>query len=152
MSNSATSVPRNYRHRNQRQRGFTLVEVMVALAVVAIALPALLVTLNQHVDATGYLRDKSMAQMVAANKFEELRILSRAGQSLLQGKESGVSSMAGREWYWWLESQPTEANNFYRVAIDVAADEEQGATPLFTLVAFLSADLRAETETGVEGE
>ena len=152
MSNSATSVPGNYRHRNQRQRGFTLVEVMVALAVVAIALPALLVTLNQHVDATGYLRDKSMAQMVAANKFEELRILSRAGQSLLQGKESGVSSMAGREWYWWLESQPTEANNFYRVAIDVAADEEQGATPLFTLVAFLSADLRAETETGVEGE
>ena len=152
MSNSATSVPGNYRHRNQRQRGFTLVEVMVALAVVAIALPALLVTLNQHVDATGYLRDKSMAQMVAANKFEELRILSRAGQSLLQGKESGVSSMAGRQWYWWLESQPTEANNFYRVAIDVAADEEQGATPLFTLVAFLSADLRAETETGVEGE
>jgi len=148
MSNSATSVPGNYRHRNQRQRGFTLVEVMVALAVVAIALPALLVTLNQHVDATGYLRDKSMAQMVAANKFEELRILSRAGQSLLQGKESGVSSMAGREWYWWLESQPTEANNFYRVVIDVAADEEQGATPLFTLVAFLSADLRAETETG----
>ena len=154
MSNAATSVPGNYRHRNQPQRGFTLVEVMVALAVVAIALPALLVTLNQHVDATGYLRDKSMAQMVAANKFEELRILSRAGQSLLQGKESGVSSMAGREWYWWLESEPTEANNFYRVAIDVAADEEQGATPLFTLVAFLSADLRAdpETETGVEGE
>ena len=154
MSNSATSVPGNCRHRNQRQRGFTLVEVMVALAVVAIALPALLVTLNQHVDATGYLRDKSMAQMVAANKFEELRILSRAGESLLQGKESGVSSMAGREWYWWLESQPTEANNFYRVAIDVAADEEQGATPLFTLVAFLSADLRADpgTETGLEGE
>ena len=154
MSNSALSVPGNCRHRNLRQRGFTLVEVMVALAVVAIALPALLVTLNQHVDATGYLRDKSMAQMVAANKFEELRILSRAGQSLLQGKESGVSSMAGREWYWWLESQPTEANNFYRVAIDVATDEEQGATPLFTLVAFLSADLRVdpETETGVEGE
>ena len=152
MSDSATSVPGNYRHGTQHQRGFTLVEVMVALAVVAIALPALLVTLNQHVDATGYLRDKSMAQMVAANKFEELRILSRAGQSLLQGKESGVSSMAGRQWYWWLESQPTEANNFYRVAIDVAADEEQGATPLFTLVAFLSADLRAETETGVEGE
>ena len=155
MNNDATWLPGIRRQRNQQQVGFTLVEVMVALAVVAIALPALLVTLNQHVDATGYLRDKSMAQMVAANKFEELRILSRAGQSLLQGKESGVSSMAGREWYWWLESEPTEANNFYRVAIDVAADEEQGATPLFTLVAFLSADLRVdpetETGTGVEG-
>ena len=84
--------------------------------------------------------------MVAANKLEELRILSRASQSLLQGKDSGVSAMAGRDWYWWLDSQPTEADNFYRVEIDVAADEEQGETPLFTLVAFLSADLRADPE------
>jgi general secretion pathway protein I len=53
------------------ERGFTLVEVMVALAVVAIALPALLVALSQHVDGTGYLRDKSLAQMVAANKLAE---------------------------------------------------------------------------------
>lgn len=152
MNSGAAWRPRISRQRNLRQAGFTLVEVMVALAVVAIALPALLVTLNQHVDATGYLRDKSMAQMVAANKFEELRILSRAGQSLLQGKESGVSSMAGRDWYWWLESQPTEANNFYRVSIDVATDEEQAGTPLYSLVAFLSADLRADPDAVVEGE
>lgn len=149
MNDAASFV--SVRYRREHQSGFTLVEVMVALAVVAIALPALLVTLNQHVDATGYLRDKSMAQMVAANKLEELRILSRAGQSLLRGKDSGVSSMAGREWYWWLESQPTEADNFYRVTIDVGVDEEQGEAPLYTLVAFLSADLRVDSGTVVEG-
>lgn len=140
-------------HRGQRsaQAGFTLVEVMVALAVVAVALPALLVTLYQHVDATGYLRDKSMAQMVAANKFEELRILSRAGRSLLQGQDSGVATMAGRQWYWWLDSQPTEADNFYRVEIEVGAEEEQGEAPLFTLVAFLSADLRGDEPLSDDG-
>ena len=58
--------------------------------------------------------------------------------------------MAGREWYWWLDSQPTEATNFYRIAIEVGASEEQGEAPLFTLVAFLSADLR--TDAGVGGE
>lgn len=125
-------------------RGFTLVEVMVALAVVAVALPALLLALSQHIDGTAHLRDKSLAGMVAANKLEELRILSRATRSLLRGKDSGVASMADREWYWWLDSQPTEAANFYRVEIDVAGAEEQREQPLFTLVAFLSSDLQPD--------
>ena len=138
--------------KNSAAQGFTLVEVMVALAVVAIALPALLVALYQHVDATGYMRDKSLAQLVADNKLEELRILSRAGQSLLQGEDSGVATMAGRDWYWWLASQPTEVTNFYRVEIDVAVDEEQREQPLYTLVAFFSADLSTEAETGGDGQ
>ena len=133
-----------------RTRGFTLIEVMVALAVVAIALPALLMSLYQQVDSTGYLRDKSLANMVAANKLTEIRILSRATQSLLRGKDSGVSPMADRDWYWWLDSQPTEVENFYRVEITVALDEEQREQPLHTLVAFLSADLRSEPEVGDE--
>jgi general secretion pathway protein I len=133
-----------------RTRGFTLIEVMVALAVVAIALPALLMSLYQQVDSTGYLRDKSLANMVAANKLTEIRILSRATQSLLRGKDSGVSPMADRDWYWWLDSQPTEVENFYRVEITVALDEEQREQPLHTLVAFLSADLRSEPEAGDE--
>lgn len=152
MSSGAPPVAATGRRHRRSETGFTLVEVMVALAVVALALPALLVTLYQHVDATGYVRDKSIAQMVAANKLVELRILSRAGQSLLQGKDSGESTMAGRDWYWWLESQPTEADQFYRVQIDVAADEEQGKTPLFTLVAFLSADLREDPQAGSESD
>ena len=127
-------------------RGFTLVEVMVALAVVAIAVPALLLSLSQHVDNTGYLRDKSLAQMVAANKLEEIRILARATESLLQGKDSGVAAMADRDWYWWLDSQPTQVDQFYRVEIDVAAAEELRDQPLISLVAFMSADLRTEPE------
>ena len=107
-----------------RADGFTLVEVMVALAVVAVALPALLMSLYQQVDSTAYLRDKSMAHLVAANKLAELRILSRARQGLLQGRDSGVMEMADREWYWWLESQPTEVDQFYRLEIRVAIDEE----------------------------
>lgn len=123
-------------------RGFTLVEVMVALAVVAIALPALLLALSQQVDATAYLRDKSLARMVAANKLVELRILSRASQGLPSGERSGVTTMAGREWYWWLNSKPTVSDNLLQFEIDVAATEAPEEAPLFTLLAYLSSDFQ----------
>ena len=126
--------------------GFTLVEVMVALAVVAVALPALLMSLYQQVDGTAYLRDKSFAHMVADNKLAETRILSRARQSLLQGEDSGVEEMGDREWYWWMESKPTEMDQFYRLEISVSADPDGKDRPLHTLVAFMSADLRTATE------
>ena len=131
--------------------GFTLVEVMVALVVVAVAIPALIKALYSQVDGTAYLRDKSQAQMVAANKLTEMRLLSRARQSVLKGRDSGLASMGDREWYWWLESQPTEVDQFYRLEIRVAAGEDQREQPLHTLVAFLSADLRSEGEGGDAG-
>jgi general secretion pathway protein I len=135
----------------KRSRGFTLVEVMVALAVVAIALPALLFSLDQHIDGTAHVRDKSLAHMVAANKLTEIRLLARARESLLQGKDSGVATMADRDWYWWVDSQATEVDQFYRVEISVAAEEERQDQPLYTLSAFLSADLRVEeAEVGDE--
>ena len=128
----------------KRARGFTLVEVMVALAVVAIALPALLLALSQQVDATAYLRDKSLARMVAANKLAELRILSRARQDLPSGERSGVTTMAGRDWYWWLNSKPTVSDNLLQFEIDVAATEAPEEQPLFTLMAYLSSDFSGD--------
>jgi len=130
--------------RLRRLCGFTLVEVMVALAVVAVALPALLITLSRQVDATGYLRDKSMAHAVAANKLAELRILAHVRQALPQGRDSGIVRMAERDWYWWTQSALTDVPLFYRLEIAVALEEGDAEQPLYTLVAFLPADLKAE--------
>ena len=118
--------------------GFTLVEVMVALAVVALALPALLVSLNQEISGTAHLRDKSLAHAVAVNKLAELRLLGGAQGRLLQGRESGVASMAGRDWYWWQESEATEVEDFYRVEVRVGDTENEGDQTLFTLVGFIA--------------
>ena len=126
-----------------RNRGFTLVEVMVALAVVAVALPALMFTLSQQVDNTAYLRDKSIAHMVASNKLAELRLLARARQDLLKGKDSGVEEMAGRDWYWWINSTETEVDQFYRIDLDIRLVEETEARPLYSTVAFMSSDLQS---------
>ncbi len=129
-------------------RGFTLVEVLVALAVVALALPALLFALNQQVDGTAYLRDKSLAGMVAANRLTEIRLVSRAQQELVRGEQNGVRELAGREWYWWLDSQPTDVDQFFRVEIAVADKETARDAPLATLVAYMVADLRPAAGDG----
>lgn len=123
-----------------RSRGFTLVEVMVALAVVAVALPALLFSLYQQIDGTGYLRDKSLANMVANNKLAELRLLTAARRDLMRGNDSGIEEMADREWHWWLQSKGTTMAGFHRVQIDVALSETQQDQPLISLIAYMPVD------------
>lgn len=130
--------------RRRQSSGFTLIEVMVALAVVAVALPALMMSLYQQIDGTAYLRDKSLANMVAANRVTEIRILAEATRSLPEGRDSGVRELAGREWYWWQESTKTELPDFFRIEIKVALGEEQEDEALVTLAIFLSGDLVVE--------
>jgi len=136
--------------------GFTLVEVMVALAVVAVALPALMFSLHQQIDGTVYLRDKSLAHMIAANKLAEMRIMARAKEQLLKGKDSGTTEFADRQWDWHINSTETELPNFYRVEIKVSEAEVEEGNALYTLVGFLSADLKADDSQrglgGVSGE
>ena len=80
------------------RHGFTLVEVLVALAVVSIALSTLLVTLQQQIDNSMYLRDKTLAKYVSTNKLSEFRLISSAGREMSLGTEFGSTEMAGRTW------------------------------------------------------
>ena len=135
-----------------RSRGFTLVEMMVALAIVAIALPALLMSLYQQIDDTAYLRDKTLAYMVAENKLAEIRLVIGSTRNLSAGKDSGLASMADRDWYWWVETKTTEVENFFRVDITVSLDEQQQEQPLYTLSAFMSGDLETDDEGDLPDE
>lgn len=133
-----------------RARGFTLVEVMVALAIVAIALPAVLVSLYRQIDDTAYLRDKTLAEMVAANKLAEMRLVIAHSRVLTAGKDNGIASMADRDWYWWVETKVNnpELPKFFRIDIRVALAEEdqqkQPEQPLYTLTTFMSSDLQVD--------
>jgi len=96
--------------RVKKIAGFTLVEVMLALAVVAIALPALMSQIVQMMDGSEHIRDKTIASWVAQNQLEMLNIEFRMNKTLLKGKATGEAEMAGRKWYWEIisEQQPNE--------------------------------------------
>jgi general secretion pathway protein I len=121
---------------NKPPRGFTLVEVMVALAVVAVALPALLFVYMQQVDNTGYLRDKWLASQVIENKWTEVQLLTETRGFKLDGTQRGEYTLADRQWYWLLSKEKTAVDYFYRYELKVFATEDD-ELPLLTQVFFL---------------
>lgn len=118
------------------QRGFTLVEVMVALAVVAVALPALLFVYMQQVDNTAYLRDKWLASQVIENKWTEIQLLAQTRGFTLDGKQNGQYTFADRQWYWVVSKEKTAVDFFFRYELKVFAAEDD-ELPLLTQVFFL---------------
>jgi general secretion pathway protein I len=124
-------------NRKCDQRAFTLIEVMVALAVVAVALPALLLTISQQLDGLRYLEDRSHAQWVAANRLAELRLISQARGRLQTGLISGSEELVGREWYWWSEGEETAVPGFFRYEILVSDEEDGRMNPLYSLDGYL---------------
>lgn len=140
------------RIRSARGRGFTLIEVLVALIIAALLLPALLMSFGNQADGIAYLRDKSIAQWVASNKLEEARLEARHTGTVFAGKRDGMTEMAQREWHWWLVSEKTEVEDFYRLQVKVAAREQDEDAPLYTLVGFTATVVAAGPGGGVGGD
>lgn len=82
------------------ERGFSLVEVLVALMIVGLALPALLGQMQSQNDAQGSLRNKTLALYVAQNKIAEYRLRMRETNGTIGDSESGDVEMAGVRWHW----------------------------------------------------
>lgn len=118
-----------------KQRGFTLVEVLVALVIVGVALPALLVQVMGAVDGQAHLRDKAVARWVARNRLAELQLAQRLSGQRLNGSDTGTTRLAEQSWQWTATAQATPGNYLRRVEVSVAraANEE----PLVTLTGFL---------------
>ena len=112
----------------RRSAGFTLVEVLVALAIVAIGMAAVLGTLSTSANTISYLRDKTFAQWLALNKIANLRL---SGQMTHTGNSDGDTDYAGRKWHWRQEVNATEIPGVSRIDVrvrpaDVKGDDEHG--------------------------
>jgi|GEM_PF-5538562 len=51
-------------------KGFTLIEVLIALMIVSVALPALMLRVQSVSDNTAYMEEKTFAYWVAQNKMQ----------------------------------------------------------------------------------
>lgn len=100
-------------------RGFTLVEVMVALLIVATALPALLMRIGSMASTTAHSRDVAVAHWVAENKLQEIYLTQKLQRISPRGVQADDVQMAGATWDWQTEMQNTEVENMMRLYVRV---------------------------------
>jgi len=121
------------RRRRDSHAGFTLVEVLVALAIVAVALLAALRVAGQATNTTVDLRARLFALWVAENRLAEHRA---RGQWMPTGKQSGTQRQGGIEFAWREEVILTPNPAFRRVEVFVFDTPAEGRT-LAHLVGFV---------------
>jgi general secretion pathway protein I len=129
-------------------RGFTLVEVLVALMVVAMGLAALMVAVSGAARTSGYLRDKTLAQWIALNRLTEVRLnMNKFGQNT----DTGELVFAGRTWHYDTRYFDTSIASMKRVVVRVyLGDAKAKGNPLAQAVGFLGSSLSVPGSTTVD--
>lgn len=119
----------------RRSRGFTLIEMLAAVAVLATAMAAILSGMARYADNAGHMRERSIAIWVAHNRITELE-LQRNWPDI--GNSDGEMEMAGATWKWEVEIQKTQDDKLRRVDVWVLPRSGRARSEAPVLTAFLS--------------
>lgn len=109
-----------------RATGFTLLEVLIALAVLAVLMMGLLKIAAANSKNLWYLENKTLAATVAANRAAELRL-----QTERREISDGWEDMAGRRWHWQigrLAQSPLPGVSRYRIDVFLQDDPQPYAS------------------------
>jgi general secretion pathway protein I len=107
--------------RKRSLRGFTLIEVMVALAIFVALAIALNSVMGANVQGTTRMEEKTLAAWVASNKLVELQVYQRWPGN---GRQDDESEFAGRRWFVQVEVSNGPFDDTRRVDIAVGPQQE----------------------------
>jgi len=115
-----------------RQRGFTLIEVMIAMVIIAIAFTAILKATENCLTATSRLQARVVAHWVAA----EILTAAQVGSLKLPTEHrdiTGETHMLGQLYQWRLTNQLTTNKDINYLTVSVTQNQQ----PLYTLTGSL---------------
>lgn len=102
-------------------RGFSLLEVLIAMVVIGIALLALASTGSKQVHQLQQLHEQTLAHWVAQNVITEFRLATIHPP----GETSGVEKMGQQNWYWLLNAAAASDPLILRLDVQIYADPQQ---------------------------
>ena len=124
--------------RTRHNGGFTLLEVLIALLVLALALLALTRTAAVQVQSFTELRERTLAGWLAQEILAETRIANPLPDP---GRNNGQRRFAGRDWRWEVRVQATAVPSIRRLDVSVAPAGTAPRDPVAQLSGFTGRDL-----------
>ncbi|MAC91163.1 MAG: type II secretion system protein GspI [Woeseiaceae bacterium] len=101
----------------QNNSGFTLIEVLIALAIVSISLGALISISSQDISRAERMQKSMIANWVAQNQITEHRL---SNKKIKVGSTKGSILFAKYDWEWELSVSRTSVDNLYRMDVYVS--------------------------------
>lgn len=115
---SLNRKPRFHRKTCKKIRAFTLIEVLLALAIIAIGMGALLTNMSINIKQNNQLKDKIVAHWVATQAIHmiQLNLLNiQPHQTVTE-----ITRMMGKNWYWRAVLLPTPIPAMQEIQITVS--------------------------------
>lgn len=110
-----------------KARGFTLIEVLIAMMIIAIAFTAILKSIGEDIESVTYIETRSKAHWIAVNLINSVNAgtlsPSTSGQTL-----TGRINAFANTWNWSIALDQTENKNIYTINTHVALQGRTYAT------------------------
>jgi general secretion pathway protein I len=119
--------------RSFTQQGFTLIEVLAALVIVALGMIAAIQAVTQSARNGTYLRDKTLAHWIGMNVLTERRLQASVPDI---AESTGRVEFASQQWQWAMKVTQTQVPSLRRIDIAVHRAESPDGTPLANVSGF----------------
>ena len=118
---------------SKKNQGFTILEVLIAMAILAVAGVAVTRASSQSLNSLIILQQVTYGSWVAENRLVELQLEDKWPPA---NNKKGQVEMAGGDWYWQQQVEKVADKSMRKITILVKAQEDD-KEPLYQLTTFL---------------